>query len=159
MLNVILFIVAWMFRSKWFKIKVHIDKRNSNTSSILIKVIMSSQNNMAKESSSLQNHIVRLCFIFVTQKCSQILHPLWQASQLFRTSIISNFFNFHAIHEREPWIYHYGWNRIWWWGLCGEDKKGESLTLTRIINGLWRCPSIDVNMRSRDYHATDALEL
>ena len=49
-LNVIFFIVAWMFRSKWFKIKVHIDIRNSNTSSIPIKVIMSSQNNMAKES-------------------------------------------------------------------------------------------------------------
>ena len=44
-------------------------------------------------------------------------------------------------------------------GGCGEDKKGESLILTRIINGLWRCPSIDVNMRSRDCHATDALEL
>ena len=24
---------------------------------------------------------------------------------------------------------------------------------------VWRCPSIDVNMRSRDCHATDALEL
>ena len=44
-------------------------------------------------------------------------------------------------------------------GDCMEKiKKGESLTLTRIINGLWRCPSIDVNMRSRDCHATDALE-
>ena len=43
--------------------------------------------------------------------------------------------------------------------LCGEDKKGESLTLTRLINELWRCPSIDVNARSRDCHATDALEL
>ena len=42
-------------------------------------------------------------------------------------------------------------------GLCGEDKKGESLTSTRLINGLWRCPSIDVNVRSRDCHATDAL--
>ena len=41
-----------------------------------------------------------------------------------------------------------------------EDKKGEdSLTSTRRINGLWRCPSIDVNARSRDCHATDALEL
>ena len=36
-LSVFLFIVAWMFRSKWFKIKVHIDIRNSNTSSILTK--------------------------------------------------------------------------------------------------------------------------
>ena len=44
-------------------------------------------------------------------------------------------------------------------GLCGEDKKGESLTSTRLINGLWRCPPIDVNARSRDCHATDALEL
>ena len=42
-------------------------------------------------------------------------------------------------------------------GLCGEDKKGESLTLTRLINGLWRCQSIDINARSRDCHATDAL--
>ena len=44
-------------------------------------------------------------------------------------------------------------------GLCGEDKKGESLTSTRLINGLWICPPIDVNARSRDCHATDALEL
>ena len=29
--------------------------------------------------------------------------------------------------------------------LCGEDKKGESLTSTQLINGLWRCPSIVVN--------------
>ena len=64
--------------------------------------------------------------------------------------------NFHAIYEREPWIYHYGWNRIMR-GLCEEDKKGESLTSMRLINGLWRCPSIDVNARSRDCHATDAL--
>ena len=42
-------------------------------------------------------------------------------------------------------------------GLCEEDKKGESLTLTRLINGLWRCQSIDFIVRSRDYHATDAL--
>ena len=29
----------------------------------------------------------------------------------------------------------------------------------RLINGLWRCPSIDVNARSRDCHATDALRV
>ena len=44
-------------------------------------------------------------------------------------------------------------------GVMREDKKVEGLTLTRQINRLWRCPSIDVNMRSRDCHATDALEL
>ena len=44
-------------------------------------------------------------------------------------------------------------------GGCVRRQKGESLTLTRLINGLWRCPPIDVNARSRDCHATDALEL
>ena len=44
-------------------------------------------------------------------------------------------------------------------GGCVEKKKGESLTLTWLINGLWRCPSIDVNARSMDCHAMDALEL
>ena len=41
-------------------------------------------------------------------------------------------------------------------GGCVEKTK-KSLTSTRLINGLWRCPSIDVNARSRDCHATDAL--
>jgi len=32
-------------------------------------------------------------------------------------------------------------------GGCGEDKKeGDSLASTRRINGLWRCPSIDINV-------------
>ena len=43
-------------------------------------------------------------------------------------------------------------------GGCVEKTK-KSLTLARLINRLWRCPSIDVNMRSMDCHATDALEL
>jgi len=42
-------------------------------------------------------------------------------------------------------------------GVMWEDKKGESITSTRLVNGLWRCPSIDVDARSRDCHATDAL--
>ena len=45
-------------------------------------------------------------------------------------------------------------------GVMWRRQKGEdSLTSTRRINGLWRCPWIDVNARSRDCHATDALEL
>ena len=44
-------------------------------------------------------------------------------------------------------------------GYVDKIKKEESLTSTRLINGLWRCPPIDVNARSRDCHATDALEL
>ena len=44
-------------------------------------------------------------------------------------------------------------------GVMWRRQKGESPTSTRLINGLWRCPSTDVNARSRDCHATDALEL
>ena len=36
---------------------------------------MSSQNNIAKESSSLQNHIVWTCFIFVTQNAPIMHNP------------------------------------------------------------------------------------
>ena len=42
-------------------------------------------------------------------------------------------------------------------GCMEKTKKGESLTSTRLINGLWRCPLINVNARSRNCHATDAL--
>ena len=44
-------------------------------------------------------------------------------------------------------------------GVMWRRQKGESLTSTRLINELWGCPSTDVNARSRDCHATDALEL
>ena len=44
-------------------------------------------------------------------------------------------------------------------GYVEKTKMEESLTSTALINGLWRCPLIDVNARSRDFHATDALEL
>ena len=44
-------------------------------------------------------------------------------------------------------------------GVMWRRQKKESVTLTRLINELGRCPSIDVNARSRDFHATDALEL
>ena len=59
--------------------------KNNNTSSILIKAIMSFQNSMAKESSSLQNHIVKICFIFVTQRYLNHAQPRWQAKQFFHT--------------------------------------------------------------------------
>ena len=42
-------------------------------------------------------------------------------------------------------------------GKYREDKKVRKLTSMRLTNGLWRCPSIDINVRSRDCHATNAL--
>ena len=58
--------------------------------------------------------------------------------------MFSNLFNFHAIHEHEHGHSTKGGIE---YGGCGEDKKGEdSFTSTRRINGLWRCPLIDINM-------------
>ena len=120
---------------------------------------MYSQNNMAKEISSLQNHIVWSCSTFVTQECSHHAQPRWQAKQLFHTLVISNFIQF----TRNTWVWAMDielwveWNIMM--GVMWEDKKGESVTLMRLVNGLGRCPSIDFNARSRDCHATDALEL
>ena len=62
---------------------------------------MSSQNNMAKESLSLQNHIVWLCSIFITQN-TQIMHnPDDKTNNCFILLAFSNLFNFDAIHEHE----------------------------------------------------------
>src|SRR3989337_4494970 len=67
------------------------------------KIIMSSQNNMAKESLSLHNHIVWLCSIFITQNIQIMHNPDDKPSNCFILLMFSNLFNFHAIHEREPW--------------------------------------------------------
>ena len=142
-LNVILFIVAWMFRSKWFKIKVYIDMINNNTSSILIKQSCLLKITWLKKVIPTKSYSLAIA-LSSSHKVFNHAQPRWQAKQLFRTLVISNLFTFHAIHEHEPWIYHYRWNRIWW--LWRRQKEGESLTLTMRINGLWRCPSIDINV-------------
>ena len=47
---------------------------------MLTKQFMSYQNNIAKESLSLQNHIVGPCFIFVTQNTPIIHNPGFSAA-------------------------------------------------------------------------------
>ena len=47
---------------------------------------------------------------------------------------------------------------IEWW-LWRRQKGEDSLTSMWLINGLWRCPAIDVNIRSKDCHATDLLRV
>ena len=44
-------------------------------------------------------------------------------------------------------------------GGCVEKTKGRKSHIDATNQRLWRCPSIDVNARSRDCHATDAQEL
>ena len=49
-------------------------------------------------------------------------NPDDKPSNCFILLMFSNFFNFHAIHELEPWIYHYGGRE---YGGCGEDKRRD----------------------------------
>ena len=62
---------------------------------------MSSQNNMAKERLSLQNHIVWLCSIFPTQNIHIMYNPGF--SQAIGSYFLMRFslFNPHTIHERK----------------------------------------------------------
>ena len=118
---------------------------------------MSYQNNIAKESLSLQNHIVRLCFIFITQNTPIMHNP--DFSQAIGSYFLTRFSFFQLSRNTWAWAmdialwveYNMMMEVVW------RRQNGESLTSTRLINGLWRCPSIDVNVRSRDFHATDAL--
>ena len=67
------------------------------------KVIMSYQNNISKESLSLQNRIVWPCFIFFTQNAPIMHNP--DFSQAIGSYFLTCFslFNSYAIHERKPW--------------------------------------------------------
>ena len=102
-LNVIFFIVAWMFRSKWFKIKVHIDIRNSNTSSILTKQLCLLKITWPKKVIPIKSY--SLAMLYLHHRKYLIMHnPDDKPSNCFILLTFSNLFNFHAIHEREPWI-------------------------------------------------------
>ena len=83
---------------------------------------MSYQNSISKESLSLQNHIVRPCFIFITQNTPIMHNPddepsnwfiLFNALQLFST--LTQYMS--ASHGHSTMVV-YG-------GGCGEDKKKE----------------------------------
>ena len=82
---------------------------------------MSSQNNMAKESLSLQNHIVWLCSIFITQNIQVMLNPDDKPSNFFHTFDVLKPFQL----SRYMNVSH-GHNTIGGIdGGCGEDKKME----------------------------------
>ena len=117
---------------------------------------MSSMNNMAKESYpykiiqsgyalSSSHKIFKSC---TTPMTSQAIVSYISCFQTF-----SIFTQYMSVSHGHGTI-----GGIEWW-LWRRQKGEDSLTSTRHINGLWRCPSIDVNERSRDCHAIDALEL
>ena len=80
---------------------------------------MSSQNNMAKESLSLQNHIVWLCSIFITQNIQIMHNPDDKPSNcliLLMFSTFSTFTQYMSVSHGHSTISGIE-------GGCGEDKK------------------------------------
>ena len=84
---------------------------------------MSSQNNMAKESSSLQNHIVWSCFHFRhTRMLSSCTPPMTSqeiVSYFGRSQTFSTFTQYMSVSHGHSTI------RGIEYGGCGEDKKME----------------------------------
>ena len=112
--------------------KDHIDIRNSNTSSILTKQSCLLKITWAKKVIPTKSYSLAMLYLHHTKYL--IMHnPDEKPSNCFILLMFSNFFSLHAIHEREPWIQHYMWNRM----VVVEKTKGEdSLTSTRRIKGL-----------------------
>ena len=142
-LNVIFFHCALMFRFKWFKITVHIDIRNSNTSSILIKQSCLLKITWLKKVIPTKSYSLSMLYLHHTKYLNHA-QPRWQAKQLFHTFDILKTF---SIFTQYISVSH-GYSTIggieWW--LWRRQKREDSLTSTRRINGLWRCPSIYINV-------------
>ena len=66
---------------------------------MLTKQFISYQNNIAKESLSLQNHIVWPCFIFITQNAPIMHNPSFSQAIDSYFLMCFNLYNPHAIHE------------------------------------------------------------
>src|SRR6187399_1940365 len=98
-----------MFRSERFKIKVYIDIRHNNTSSILIKQSCLLKILWLKKVIPTKSYSLAMLPL-LTQNIHIMHNPDFSQALVFILYLFKPF-NFYAIHEREPWIKHYGWNR------------------------------------------------
>ena len=88
---------------------------------------MSSQNNMAKESSSLQNHIVCPCFIFVTQNALIMHTPMTSqaiVSYFSNLKLFSTFTQYMSVSHGYSTMVGKEYND---WG-CVEKTKKEKVS-------------------------------
>ena len=117
--------------------------KNDNTSSILTKQLCLLKITWPKKVIPTKSYSLAMLYLHHTKYLNHA-QPRWQAKQLFHTFGVLKLFQ----SSRNTWAWamdialYVEQN-----GGCGEEKKGEySLTSTRRINGLWRCPSIDINV-------------
>ena len=98
------------------------DIKNDNTSSVRIKHSCLFKTTRPKQAYPYK--IIQFGHAsFSSHKNAPMMHNLDdKPSNWFILLVFSNFFNLHAIHEREPWTQHYGGRE---YGGCGEDKNRE----------------------------------
>ena len=118
--------------------------KNNNTSSILTKQLCLLKITWLKKVIPTKAYSLAVLYLHHTKYLNHA-QPRWQANQLFHTFDILKTF---SIFTQYMSVSH-GYSTIggieWW--LWRRQKGGEdSLTSTRHINGLWRCPSIDINV-------------
>ena len=117
--------------------------KNNNTSSILTKQLCLLKITWPKKVIPTKSYSLAMLYIHHTKYLNHA-QPRRQAKQLFHTFDILKTF---SIFTQYMSVSH-GYSTIggieWW--LWRRQKEGDGLTSTRRINGLWRCPSIDINV-------------
>ena len=117
--------------------------KNNNTSSILTKQLCLLKITWPKKAIPTKSYSLAMLYLHHTKYLDHA-QPRWQAKQLFHTFDIFKTF---SIFTQYMSVSH-GYSTIggieWW--LWRRQKGEDSLTSTRRINELWRCPSIDINV-------------
>ena len=117
--------------------------KNDNTSSILTKKLCLFKITWTKKVISTKSYSRAMLYLHHTKYLNHA-QPRWQAKQLFHTfwcsQTFSIFTQYMSVSHGHSTI-----GGIEWW-LWRRQKGEDSLTSTWRINGLWRCPSIDINV-------------
>ena len=117
--------------------------KNNNTSSILTKQLCLLKITWPKKVIPTKSYSLAMLYLHHTKYLNHA-QPRWQAKQIVS---YSNFFKTFSIFTQYMSVSH-GHSTMWNRRVVVEKtKRGEdSLTSTRRINGLWRGPSIDINV-------------
>ena len=129
-------------------IKTRVIQSNSLSFDIKTIIIRASQQTIMSFKISMLSErypykIIQSCMLPFLNTRYPLVPILVSAKQLFHTLVFSNLFNFHAIHEREPWTQHYMWNRM---VVVEKTKRRRQSHINQAYQRVWICPSIDINV-------------
>ena len=117
--------------------------KKNNTSSILTKQSCLLKITWLKKVIPTKSYSLARLYLHHTKYINHA-QPRWHAKQLFHTFDILKTFSIFTQYMSVSHGYSTLGGIEWW--LWRRQKGEDSLTSTRRINGLWRCPSIDINV-------------